>query len=76
MLFSNLLANIFPFFSVKSTMSLQGVSINKTQIPLTLAFAIIEYKIQKATFKMAILDRQCGNSTTGRSYRVFCSTYI
>lgn len=46
------------------------------QISLTLAFAIIEYKIQKATFKMAILDFQCRNSTTGGSHRAFWSTYI
>lgn len=27
-------------------------------------------------FKTAILDLQCGNSTTSGSYRVFCSIYI
>lgn len=57
-------------------MSLQGVSINRTKIPLTPDFATTKYKVQKATFKMAILDLQCGNSTSGRSYRLFYSIYI
>ncbi len=51
-------------------------SINRTQIPLNLPFAITQYKVQGATLKTTILDLQRGNSTTGGSHRVFCSTYV
>lgn len=45
-------------------------------IPLTLAFAVTEDKVQKAMFKSAILDPQCNNITTNKSHKVFCSIYI
>ncbi len=61
---------------MKSTVSLQAVSINKRQISLTPAFAITEYKVQGATFKTAILELQCKNSITGGSHKAFCSTYV
>ncbi len=76
MLFPDLLRNVFPLFPVKSTVSLQRVSINKMQILLTPAFAITEYKIQGVTFKTAIFDLQYKNSITGGSHRAFCSTYV
>lgn len=74
--FSRLLANIFPLFPVKSAISLQKVSINKTQILLDLISAVIEYKIQRAMFEIVILDFQCGISIIDESHKVFCSTLI
>ncbi len=76
MSFPSLSVKVFPLFPIKSTVSLQGVSINRTQILLTPAFTIMEYNIKRATFKMAILDLQCGNCTTDESHRAFYSTYI
>lgn len=76
MSFSDLLTNGFLFFLVKSTVSLQEMIINKTVIPLTPAFAIIEYKIQEAIFQMAILALQYRSSITNGSYRAFGSTYV
>lgn len=74
--FPELSANVFPLFPVKSTVSLQGISINRMQIPLTPAFAVTDYKVQGATFKTAILDLQRGQFANNVSHKSFCSTYV
>lgn len=74
--FPSLPVKVFPLFPMKSTVSLQGVSINRMQILLIPTFAITEHKIQETTFKITILDFQYGNSTTGKSHGAFCSSYV
>ncbi len=56
MLFLGLPANHFSLFPVEFIVLLQRVSINRTQIPLILAFVITEYKVQRAMFKAGILN--------------------
>ncbi len=74
--FPDLPTNVFPLFPVKSTVSLQGISINRMQIPLTPAFAVTDYKVQGATFKTAILDLQRSQFANNVSHKAFCSTYV
>lgn len=54
--FSNFLFNIYPIFLIKSIIIKKNISINKKQIEIILEFAYTKYKIQKAIFKLVILD--------------------
>ena len=74
--FPDLPANVFPLFLVKSTVSLQGISINRMQILLTPAFAVTDYKVQGATFIIAILDFQHSQFANNVSHKAFCSIYV
>lgn len=57
-------------------MSLQGMSITRLQILLTLTFAVTDYKVQGETFKTTALDLQRGQPVINGSQKSFCSTYV
>ena len=49
--------NVFPIFPARLTLTFNGnVKISRLQIPIAPAFALTEYKVQRATFKFAIFD--------------------
>lgn len=75
--FPTLPANVYPVFPERSTVALSAGSISRLQIPITLGFALTDYKVQGATFTSAVVDlkRQTKSSASGQHKR-FCSTYV
>lgn len=45
-----------PVFQLRSTVKIGNYSVHRTQVPLTPAFAVTDYKVQGRTFTTAILD--------------------
>lgn len=44
---------------------------------MTLGFAVTDYKVQGATFQIAVLDlHRKSNSGSGGSHKKICSTYV
>lgn len=76
-LFPGLLSSMYPVFSVRSVMIAKKTNVNRQIIRLTPGFIFIEYKIQGAMFKSAVLDlRQKSKKRREESHKQFCSTYI
>ncbi len=49
----------------------------RRQVPICSAFALTEYKVQRATFTTAVLDLQRGQKSQWIStHKRFCSTYV
>jgi hypothetical protein len=76
--FPGLEQNVFPIFACNSSLSVQNMSISRSQIPITPAWAITDYKIQGSTCEAVTLDlhRQCNSSNRASSHRRYCSIYV
>ncbi len=75
--FPNLPCNVYPVFPVKSTVTAKRTRLNKKQIGISPGFTYIEYKVQGATFKSAILNLQHKTiKLTAKSHKRFCSIYV
>lgn len=75
--FPGLPPNVYPVFPVKSTVTAKNSRLNRKQIRITPGFAYIEYKVQGATFKSAVLDlRRRSKKKIGENHKRFCSTYV
>lgn len=75
--FSSFLPNIYLVFSIKSTVIVKKIKLNKKQIEITLKFVYIKYKAQKAMFQSVVLDLQCKiNNKSIKYHKQFCSTYV
>lgn len=48
--------NVFLVFPVKSILTMHGISITRLQISIMPGFAIMDYKVQRAIFRLAVLD--------------------
>lgn len=48
--------NVFSIFSAEFILMLRDISIIKLQISITLHFAVMDYKVQGATFQIAMLN--------------------
>ena len=46
------------------------------QLPITLGFALTEYKVQGATFDSAVVDLKRQSRGGTATHRRFCSTYV
>ncbi len=74
--FSTLLSNVYLVFPEKSSVSFRTGSISRLQIPITLAFARTDYKVQDATFTSAIVDLKWPDKVVRNTHKRFCSTYV
>lgn len=68
---------MFLVFLVKSTLTIYGISITKLKILITSSFAITNYKMQKVTFWLAILDLYKNSKLEDKDlYQRFYSIYV
>ncbi len=74
--FPTLPSNVYPVFSERSPVLFRTGSISRLQIPITLAFARTDYKVQGATFTSAIVDLKRPDRVVGNTHKRFCSTYV
>ena len=74
--FLTLPSNVYPVFPERSSVSLHTGSISRLQIPITLAFAQTDYKVQGATFTSATVDLKRPSKFSGSTHKQFCSTYV
>ncbi len=69
--------NVFPVFPARSTLTMRGISVTSLQIPMTLGFAITDYKVQEATFRTVVLDLHRDSKARDKGlHKRFCSTYV
>ena len=70
--------NVVPVFPAVSTVYLGSMAVKQSQIPLTPAFVLTEYKIQGSTFISAVLDlKKIRKPKADREiHKLFCSTYV
>ena len=62
---------------MESTVMVKKTRLNKKQISISFGFVYTKYKVQKATFKSAILDlQQKIIKKTARSHKLFGYIYI
>ncbi len=75
--FPTLPPDVYPVFPDRSTLKLPKATISRLQLPITLGFALTEYKVQGATFDTAVVDlkRQSKGSRVS-THKRFCSTYV
>lgn len=75
--FSKLDYFIISIFAINSSLPINGARLIWQQVPICLAFALTEYKVQRATFETAVLDLQRGPKSQWKStYKHFCSNYV
>lgn len=76
LLFPTLPFNVYPIFPERSSVSFRNGSISRLQIPITLAFAQTDYKVQGAIFTSAIINLKRLSKFSGSTHKQFCSTYV
>jgi hypothetical protein len=69
-------ADCQPIFPITFPVKVNNMWITRTQLPVTPAFALTEYKAQSATYESAILDLSWNSQASGEdaSHKRFCST--
>ena len=75
-LFPILLPNVYSVFPDRSTVKLPQGDISRLQLPITLGFALTEYKVQAATFDSAVVDLKRHSRGRTAMYKWFCSIYV
>ncbi len=68
--------NVYPVFPDCSTLKLSQGDISRLQPPITLGFALIEYKVQGTTFDNTIVDLKRQSKGGIGMHKQFCSTYV
>ncbi len=77
MFFPSFPRNVYPVFSVKSTVTTKEIRLNTKKIGISLGFAYIKYKVQRAKFKSATFDLQRKTiKKIAESYKRFCYIYM
>ncbi len=74
--FPTLPPNVYPVFPDRSTLKLPQGDISRLQLPITLGFALTEYKVQGATFDSVVVDLKRQSKGVIATHKRFCSTYI
>ncbi len=74
--FPTLLPNVDPIFPDFSTLNLPYGDISRLQLPITLGFALTEYKVQSANFDNAVVDLKRQSKGEIAMHKRFCSTYV
>ncbi len=74
--FLTLSSNVYLIFPDRSTLKLSQGDISKLQLPITIGFALTEYKIQGATFDSTVIDLKCQSREGIATHKRFCSTYV
>ena len=75
--FSTLPPNVYLVFPDRSSIKLAQGSISRLQLPITLGFALSDYKVQGATFESAVVDlKRQSKVFAAAGHKRFCSTYV
>ena len=67
-----------PIFCTSGSVKRGNMSVTRHQVPVTLAWAITDYKVQGSTYDAVTLDlhRQNISSKDGSSHKRYCSVYV
>jgi hypothetical protein len=75
--FTDLEATVIPVFPFERSISINGYSVRRKQVPLCPAFCLTDYKVQGSTLTSAVLDLKDNPKARGQDHhKKYCSTYV